>query len=323
MKQPLVTNIQKYSIHDGTGIRTTVFFKGCPLSCRWCHNPETQRYTPTVLTYQERCTGCGACRAVCPRDAVRIEERTVQEGGKETAAGNLTKPVRIAVTDRERCNGCGACTDECLQNARELCGTAWEIPKLVKEILKDQAFYETSGGGVTLSGGEVLAQDMDYIETLMRTLKSRGIRIFADTCGAVPFSSFERILPYTDTFLFDVKLMDPEKHLEYTGRDNYQILENLKKLSERGASLWIRIPVIGGVNDSEEEIRSVGCFLRENGISYRQVNLLPYHNTGSAKYLHLNRKYEGDDFYVPDSEKMDRLKKTLEAEGIGPVFIGG
>lgn len=306
MNQPLITNIQKYSIHDGTGIRTTVFFKGCPLSCRWCHNPETQQYAPVLLTYRERCTGCGACVKACPAGAIRLDPET-----------------GTAAMDRNLCTGCGTCVDECLQDARELCGAVWEIPKLVAELLKDQAFYETSGGGVTLSGGEVLAQDMDYLEKLMRALKGRGVRLFVDTCGAVPFERFERVLPYTDNFLYDIKLMDPAKHLEYIGRDNGLILENLKKLSERGASLWIRIPVIGGVNDTEEEIGKIGRFLKENAISCRQVNLLPYHNTGSGKYQHLSREYGGADFYVPDPGRMEQLKQILEAEGVGPVLIGG
>ncbi len=313
MKKPLITNIQKYSIHDGTGIRTTVFFKGCPLSCRWCHNPETQQYTATVLSYEERCTGCGACVAVCPGQAIHMEEFQTEQG----------QMGRKAVTNRTLCTGCGVCTDECLQNAREVCGTEWEIPKLVQEVLKDQAFYETSGGGVTLSGGEVLAQDMDYIEQLMKQLKGRGIRIFVDTCGAVPFSHFERVLPYADNFLYDIKIFDEEKHKKYIGKENRQILDNLKKLSEQGASVWIRIPVIGGVNDTDEEIGAIGRFLKENQIRYGQVNLLPYHNTGSGKYGHLNREYEGKEFTVPDQEKMDHLKALLEAEGIGPVLIGG
>lgn len=388
MKHPLVTNIQKYSIHDGTGIRTTVFFKGCPLACQWCHNPETQLYTPTVLTYLDRCTGCGACAAVCPQKAVHIVSRsevqeslqieppaeelpckelqaedhlqrtqmaetvqppckepieTVQHSGAESeenvkppcmepAAGTQKKTetspekqlsAACAVTDYKRCTGCGTCVDECLQDAREQCGRYWEIRELVEEILKDRAFYETSGGGVTLSGGEVMAQDMDYIEKLVKILKARGIRIFIDTCGEASFAHFERILPYVDNFLFDVKILEEEKHRRYTGVGNHQILDNLKQLSQRGASIWIRIPVIGGVNDSEEEIASIGRFLRKNQIQYQQINLLPYHNTGSGKYQHLNRAYQGARFYVPEPEKMEALKAAMEQEGAGPVFIGG
>lgn len=303
MKQPLITNIQKYSIHDGTGIRTTVFFKGCPLSCKWCHNPETQSYGPEILFYQERCVNCGACQKICPVEKL--------DAGSALPSKNAG------------CIGCGNCVDECIYSARELCGTSWTVEDLVKEIRKDQAFYETSGGGVTLSGGEVLAQNPDYIERLMKTLHSCGISIFIDTCGAVPIAVLERILPYTHTFLFDIKLLEEEKHIKYTGRSNLQILENLKWLSDQNASVWIRIPVIGGVNDTEEEIGNIGRYLKENGIKYRQIHLLPYHNTGSGKYEHLNMKYEGQEFYVPTSERMEQLKAVLEQEGCGTVYLGG
>lgn len=304
MKQPIITNIQKYSIHDGEGIRTTIFFKGCPLSCEWCHNPETQKYHKTVLYYEERCTGCGACVKECEESAIRMEGPAV-------------------ITDRNTCTACGNCTDACINNARELCGTTYEIQKLVEEVLKDRAFYETSGGGATLSGGEVLAQDPDYIETLMQRLTARGIKVNIDTCGAVPFERIERILPYTDTFLYDVKLLDEEKHIKYTGSSNRQILDNLKELSRRGAGIYIRIPVIGGVNDNEEEMRQIGRFLKENHIQYKQINLLPYHNTGSSKYQQLDWKYEGEEFYVPSKEQMEAFRKILEQEGAGPVKIGG
>lgn len=308
MKQPLVTNIQKYSIHDGTGIRTTVFFKGCPLACKWCHNPETQSYKKEILFYENRCVDCGECRKVCP-------------GYADTECSKNDK--HAGLTAGQTCIGCGNCIDECFHNARELCGMEWTAGNLVKEVLKDQAFYETSGGGVTLSGGEVLAQDMDYIEKLMKLLYNRGIRIFIDTCGAVPVHAFERVLPYTDTFLFDIKLMDEVLHRKYTGSSNQQILENLKWLSEKHASIWIRIPVIGGVNDTEEEIERIGMFLKENQIQYKQIHLLPYHNTGSGKYEHLHLEYEGQEFYVPDQVKMESLKQLLEMQGHNPVFIGG
>lgn len=307
MRQPLVTNIQKYSIHDGTGIRTTVFFKGCPLACKWCHNPETQSYKKEILFYEERCVKCGECQAVCP-----------------ASVDNCSKKNKSVHTIADKnCLGCGNCVDECFHNARELCGTEWTVEQLVKEILKDQAFYETSGGGVTLSGGEVLAQDIDYIENLMKILYKRGIRIFIDTCGAVSKHAFERVLPYTDTFLFDIKLMDEHLHRNYTGSSNQQILENLRWLSELQASIWIRIPVIGGVNDTEEEIGSIGAFLKEKQIHYKQIHLLPYHNTGSGKYEHLHMTYEGQEFYVPDQETMEMLKSMLEHQGHNPVYIGG
>lgn len=304
MQLPLITNIQKYSIHDGRGIRTTVFFKGCPLSCIWCHNPEAQSFKKEILFYEERCTGCGACTADCPNGSVRIAE------GK-------------ADTDRRLCSACGSCADICLHNARQLCGRTYTVPALMSELLKDRAFYETSGGGVTLSGGEALAQDPDYLEALAGGLYRRGISVNVDTCGAVPFERIERVLPYTDTFLYDLKLMEEEKHREYAGKDNRQILENLKQLSGKGARIWIRIPVIGGVNDETAEIERMAEFLSEEGIHPEQVNLIPYHNTGTGKYSGLSRKYKGGNFYVPSGERLRELARMLGKKLTTPVLIGG
>ena len=304
MENSLITNIQKYSIHDGEGTRTTVFFKGCPLSCKWCHNTETQSYKKGLLFYAERCTGCRACMEECPQDAV-----SVKDGKVFTEAG--------------RCTGCETCIDICVNNAREICGKTYGIQELTAELQKDQIFYETSHGGVTLSGGEVLARDLDYVENLMKCLKRRGIRINVDTCGAVPWQAIERVLPYTDVFLFDTKVMESEKHRFYTGRDNKEILENLEKLSAAGVGIWIRIPVVGGVNDSEEEIKLIGEFLRDKRIRAEQVNLLPYHNTGSGKYGRVGMEYEGKDFYTPDEAEMKLLQKTLQNYINYPVYIGG
>ena len=300
----MITNIQKYSIHDGEGTRTTVFFKGCPLSCKWCHNPETQSYKKGILFYAERCTGCSLCTLECPWHAISVKDEK-------------------AFTDTVKCIGCEACVDVCVNNAREICGRIYEISELTKELLKDQIFYETSHGGVTLSGGEVLAGDLDYVENLMKRLKKRGIRINVDTCGAVPWQTFERVLPYTDVFLYDIKFVDTEKHRSYTGRGNEQILENLMKLSEAGARIWIRIPVIGGVNDSEEEIMAIGNFLRAREIRAKQVNLLPYHNTGSGKYGRAGMKYEGAAFYTPTEEYMHKLQDCLGNYVNYSVLIGG
>ena len=303
MEEVLVANIQKYAIHDGKGIRTTVFFKGCPLACRWCRNPETQGYGRELIFYEERCTGCGECVEECGNGAVTAADGKVY-------------------TDRELCRGCGECVDGCMRNARQLCGRGYSVGELAEELLKDRAFYETSGGGVTLSGGEPLVQDMDYLERLMGTLCGRGISVNVDTCGAVAFERLERVMPYTDRFLFDLKLMDEDKHREYTGRDNGLILENLKLLSGKGARIWIRIPVIGGVNDEAEELERMAGFLSEN-VHAEQINLIPYHNTGSGKYVHLGREYKGGMFYAPPKERMQELQRLMESKNIAPVFIGG
>ena len=303
MEEVLVANIQKYAIHDGKGIRTTVFFKGCPLACRWCHNPETQGYGRELIFYEERCTGCGEC-------------------GEECGNGAVTAADGKVYTDKELCRGCGECVDGCMRNARQLCGRGYSVGELAEELLKDRAFYETSGGGVTLSGGEPLAQEMDDLERLRGTLCGRGISVNVDTCGAVAFERLERVMPYTDRFLFDLKLMDEDKHREYTGRDNGLILENLKLLSGKGARIWIRIPVIGGVNDEAEELERMAGFLSEN-VHPEQINLIPYHNTGSGKYVHLGREYKGGMFYAPPKERMQELQRLMESKNIAPVFIGG
>ena len=303
MEEVLVANIQKYAIHDGKGIRTTVFFKGCPLACRWCHNPETQGYGRELIFYEERCTGCGECVEECGNGAVTAADGKVY-------------------TDRELCRGCGECVDGCMRNARQLCGRGYSVGELAEELLKDRAFYETSGGGVTLSGGEPLVQDMDYLERLMGTLCGRGISVNVDTCGAVAFERLEWVMPYTDRFLFDLKLMDEDNHREYTGRDNGLILENLKLLSGKGARIWIRIPVIGGVNDEAEELERMAGFLSEN-VHAEQINLIPYHNTGSGKYVHLGREYKGGMFYAPPKERMQELQRLMERKNIAPVFSGG
>ena len=209
-----------------------------------------------------------------------------------------------------------------MRNARRLCGRGYSVGELAEELLKDRAFYETSGGGVTLSGGEPLVQDMDYLERLMGTLCGRGISVNVDTCGAVAFERLEWVMPYTDRFLFDLKLMDEDNHREYTGRDNGLILENLKLLSGKGARIWIRIPVIGGVNDEAEELERMAGFLSEN-VHAEQINLIPYHNTGSGKYVHLGREYKGGMFYAPPKERMQELQRLMESKNIAPVFIGG
>lgn len=303
-----VTNIQKYSIHDGSGIRTTVFFKGCPLRCRWCHNPETQNYRPQLMVYRERCSGCGRCVQICTQKAIVL---TAEKDGRLTAK-----------TDRNRCSGCGACTDRCLANAREVCGKNYTVRELVQELKKDVAFYETSGGGVTLSGGEVLSQNMEFVEALARALREHGISVYLDTCGAVPYENIRRIFAYTDVFLYDIKSMSEEVHKKYTGASNRQILDNLIRLNEQRGRIWLRIPVIAGVNDDRENIRALIDFLKEHHIVLEHIHLLPYHTVGIDKYDRLEQT-AGERMEVPAEETLAQWKKLLEKAGFTHIYIGG
>ena len=305
---PLVTDIQRYSIHDGEGIRTTVFFKGCPLSCKWCHNPETQKFGGEILFYEERCQGCGACVRCCPEGAIQMD-------------GDFLSAGRLPVSIPGKCRVCGQCAEECIYNARELCGKFRTVEELVQKLARDNPFYETSGGGVTLSGGEVMVQDMVYVEVLLKTLRRKGISVCVDTCGEAPWENFRRVLPYVDTFLYDLKMMDSRKHEQYTGRGNGRILQNLQMLSEQKAKIWLRLPLIGGVNDSEGDLARLEQFLAENEIHFQRINILPYHNTGSGKYGRLGQKYEGQNFQVPNQQCLKEW--CLRLGKFGTVFIGG
>lgn len=251
------------------------------------------------MTDPEKCNGCAACAKGCPQGAVHLE------AGKE-------------MTDRVLCSGCGTCMEYCVLNLRQIAGKEYEIKSLVTELKKDEIFYEESGGGVTLSGGEVLSMDMDYIETLAKELARQGITVTIDTCGHVPYENIHRILPYVSTFLYDIKAMDSEVHKRYTGVDNRLILENLKKLSddsERKAGIYIRIPTIKGVNAEDKDMESVIRWLKAEHIQVSQVNLLPYHNTGSGKYGRLGEAYQGAAFDAPDQEETEHFREMFRRAG--------
>ena len=304
MSKPLVFNIQKYSIHDGEGIRTTVFFKGCPLACLWCHNPESQRYRRELMYHADRCAGCGACAAACLQQAVVY------------GAGAVS-------LNRDLCAGCGVCLDACLLNARELAGREYEIRDLVRELEKDRMFYDQSGGGVTLSGGESLAQDMDYMEELARRLHGKGYSVDFDTCGHIPYAHFQRVLPYADAFLYDVKLLDPEEHRRCTGVDNRLILENLRRLSGDGGKINLPLPLIKGVNAEDEYIHQMIGFLKAENIHVYRVNLLKYHETGSGKYGRLRRSYEKTGMSPPEDQWLERAADMFRQSGWTNIHIGG
>ena len=275
MNKAILFDIQRNSFVDGPGIRTTVFFKGCNLKCVWCHNPESQDFKPQMLFYQDKCTGCGKCRKICPTP--------------------------------ENCTLCGKCTFYCPVDARKVCGKEYTVDEVFAEIIKDKAFYENSDGGVTFSGGECMLQ-IDFLTEILKKCKENGIHTAVDTAGHIPFEHFAKILPYTDLFLYDIKLFDSLNHKQYVGVGNELILENLKKLFSAGAKLWIRIPIIPDVNDSMEELRQIKEFLADCG-NPEKVELLPYHAMGENKYRAIGAKVHA--FRTPNAERMKQLKELF------------
>ena len=305
MSEPLVFNIQRFSTHDGDGVRTTVFFKGCPLRCAWCHNPESQLRETELLLYAHKCTGCGRCASVCPQGANSIS------GGR-------------AGVDRTKCIACGACAELCPNGAREIAGRAIAVRELVRELLKDRILYEQSGGGVTLSGGEPMwAAPEEFLVPLLRELRREGISVYIDTCGFVDRQVLARVLPYTDVFLYDIKAADEQTHRKWTGAPPERILENLVFLNRNGARFDLRLPLMDGANAAEEDILRVLAFLKREGIRPRKIHLLPYHDTGAGKYAALGRPYAASALRAPSGAVLEHFRKLFLAEGYGPVTIGG
>jgi pyruvate formate lyase activating enzyme len=298
----LIFNIQGYCIHDGPGIRTIVFFKGCPLRCVWCQNPEGQLFRPEIFLYREKCTGCGRCVPVCPNNAI-------------TLYGDKSH------TNRELCNGCGKCAEICPNDARILVGKWLTVEETLERVKKDKVFYDSSGGGVTLSGGEPLLQH-EFACELLKLCKNSGIHTAIETSGYAEWAIIRKVLEYCDLVLYDFKLMDPILHKKYTGVSNEIILENAKKIcSEFSIPVWARIPIIPGYNDSYENLENTAKFISElpKG-SITQVNLLPYHRLGESKLDHLERPSLS--INPPSQEKLSEIKKIFESHGL-KTFIGG
>ena len=261
MKKARIMDIKHFAVHDGDGIRTTVFLKGCSLQCVWCHNPEGISFKPQLAYYRNKCIGCGECEAVCPAGTQKMTEN-----------GH--------VFDRNLCIACGKCERECLGEALKLYGKEMTVEELLPVLLQDRAFYETSGGGVTLSGGECLCQ-ADFCRELLQALKEKGIQTAVDTCGFVPREAIDMVMPYTDVFLYDLKAMDEEVHVRCTGRPNGVILENLRYIDACGKAVEVRIPYVPDWN--HDQMEKMAAFLKSLK-NVRAVKVLAYHNYAGSKY---------------------------------------
>ncbi len=295
MSSGLIFNIQRYSIHDGPGIRTTVFFKGCPLRCMWCHNPEGMSPQPEILVVESRCISCGECRRVCPKP-------THGEDGDQYDNG------------RSRCILCGSCVAACPSGARELAGKPVGIADVIGQILRDRIFYDQSGGGVTFSGGEPLMQP-EFLRAVLEECRRIGIHTAVDTCGYCAPDHILGIAPLTDLFLYDVKFMAEDEHIKYTGCSNLPILENLASLGRVHRNIWIRIPVIPGINDDDDHFEEAARFAASvPGV--RQVNLLPYHKIGIAKFHRVGLSYQLKQVGDPAAERLETLKRMFLARGL-------
>lgn len=299
VNKAVITNIQRYAVHDGPGIRTTVFFKGCPLKCMWCHNPETQSYEIGIMYDQNKCSRCGTCEKKCPEGAITVHNEKI-------------------FTDMNKCKCCGSCADFCINAAREIVGKEYSLQELIREIEKDRVFYEQSGGGITLSGGEPMV-NIDFVEKLINICDEKGISVVVDTCGNVPYENFIRVKDKVNRFLYDLKLADSKRHKKYTGVDNTLILENLRRLSNDGADINLRIPLIEGVNADEENIKQTIDIVKE--LNVHNVNLLPYHDIAKDKYRKLNIEYSEELMKAPSEEKIQWIKDKFEKDNFN-VRIG-
>ena len=293
--QGTIFNIQKFCINDGPGIRTTVFMKGCPLNCVWCHNPESKSARPELFYDSRKCIGCGRCVAACPNGCHEI-----------TPEGH--------VFHREHCVSCGKCAETCYASALETVGYPITVEEALKEVMKDEIFYKNSGGGLTVSGGEPMFQ-YEFTLELLKAAKEKGLHVCMETCGFAPSERYQEIAPLVDIFLFDYKVTDSELHKRYTGVPNEKILENLKLLDELGAKTILRCPIIPTLNDTPEHLQ--GIARTANSLQHvLEVNIEPYHPLGSGKSEMLNKEYELKDLSFPEQSVVDgwiaELQKLTE-----------
>jgi pyruvate formate lyase activating enzyme len=301
--------IQRMSTEDGPGIRTTVFLKGCYLSCKWCHNPESISFKPQLQWLKSNCIGCLSCVAICPNQALSLIEDEI-------------------IINRNSCEAIGVCTEDCPSGALQLMGKNVPVEELVKEVLKDKSYYEKSGGGVTLSGGEPLMQH-DFALAFFKKMKENDIHTALDTCGSGMYAAFEKILPYTDLILYDIKEIDPEKHRQFTGNTNEKVLENLKLISKwmninhMPIELWIRTPVIPDATGTEENLMGIGKFISENSLNPTRWELCTFNNLCKDKYSRLGIQWLFEKQDLITAEKMEYFLETARNSGVDRQIVSG
>jgi len=286
-RKAIIFDIQRYAIHDGPGIRTLVFFKGCPLKCDWCSNPESQNKSAELALFEHLCIGCQYCFEKCPQGAISVNNE-------------------VLFTDRSKCGVCGACAEVCYSGARKIIGREMSVSEVFEQVKQDKCFYWRSNGGVTLGGGEVTAW-AEFARDLLQKCRDDQIATAIETCGYAPWKKLEMLVPVTELFLYDLKTMDDEKHRKYTGVSNRRILGNLLRLSLLTDQIVVRVPVVPGINDSEKDIEEIARFVKKISVSM-EVHLLPYHRLGQSKYDQTGRKYQFPDLNPPSDEKMSGLK---------------
>jgi pyruvate formate lyase activating enzyme len=303
-----ILEIVRMSTEDGPGIRTTVFFKGCTLNCAWCHNPESISPKSQLQWVGSRCIGCKTCLSVCTENALKLTEAGMQ-------------------IDRTRCIGCGDCAEECPGTALELMGKIWQLENLVEEVLKDRAYFETSDGGVTISGGEPTLQ-AGFAAIFLKSLRENGLHTALDTCGLCSRDALDQVLPYSAMVLFDIKLIDPEAHKKLTGHDNQRIIDNLLYVADYIRShvypsqMWIRTPVIPGATATSENISGIGKFIAShlNGVVSRW-ELCAFNNLCRDKYLRLDQPWAFEDENLLTESFLDELTDTAKHSGVDPDIV--
>lgn len=304
----LITNVQRFSTNDGPGIRTTVFLKGCPLICTWCHNTENCSPHQEYYFFKNKCTRCGHCAEICPENVISIKP---ENGGY---------PVR----ERNKCKECLKCVNECPSEALELVGREWTIEEVMKEVEADKLFYDNSGGGVTISGGEPLLWP-EFTSEILKRCKMEWIHTCIDTSGYASWNNFEKILIYADMVLYDIKCIDSKKHIEVTGVSNEIIIENLYKINEKfykNTRIRIRLPIIPGINDNQNFFESVGKLALELKETVEGIDILPFHNWAQNKYEQLDRKYAFTEVDSLNPEELMHYVNILTNLGL-EVTIGG